>query len=247
MMLKRKKSMLTYLTPEELKKNSHFIDLCEKNDVEGVELILNQRKMFSRNYLSYNHAFSSACKNNAINVVNILSVRLKNILNYELIFRELVALSNLDMLKYLKAHEPQHKDFWDNCLIIASEIDNLDLFKYVLEKTSKDIPVLHSALVKACSVGILTTVKFLLREYSLDIHRDYDLALRVSAREKQMEMVRFLLTDETLVEKANPNALNDDLYISAIMLDNKVVLDFLENEYKLEKSQFVQDYILSKQ
>lgn len=56
-----------------------------------------------------------------------------------------------------------------------------------------------------------------------------------------MNIVKYLLQNPNLKENANPSTMND--YLStAIMQDNKELVQYLYNEYGLEESKRVIDY-----
>lgn len=241
--MKFKKEIMLIISQQQRR----FVKICKDNDLSGFIEFSKERKEFNK-ITNFSDGFILVCehKNKEFIKFFINNSVIFSSLDFEHIYSNLIASKNIEIMQLLELFEPINTIYIEKSIkqiALVGDIGLLEYFNKVHQLTPEQLNIF---LNKACENGQLNLVDYLFNNFELDIHNNYDLPLRGAARERKLDVVKYLLTDNKLKEKANPHALNDDLYISAIMSQNKPVLDYLINDYKISESAAVKDYKKSK-
>lgn len=223
--------------------------ICAEHDVNQLlELIKNNKNLKD---VSIHGSFYTACANESIRKNEFIDIflhneKLKKHINFSNICANMISVNNFEIFKKLSSYIPIN-DYLSKYLNQIIENANIEFLKQLLSQYQIDALILHKSFVKACECGQLEMIKYLFANYNLNIHFDNDLAIRRAGSNNHINIVKYLLEDPSLKEKANPLAMNDDLSISAIMQNNEALIHYLYNQYGLKESQTVMDYKKYKQ
>lgn len=223
--------------------------VCSEHDiVKFLELIKSNKNL---NDVGIHGCFYIACinesnKKNEFIDIFLNNKKLRKDVDISNICSNMISINNFELFKKL-SRLIHIEDLLSNYLNEALEDGNLEFFKHLLKEYKTEPIALHKALIKACECGQLEIIKYLFVNYDLNIHYNNDLAIRRAASNNHLNIVKYLLEDDSLKEKANPSSMDDDLSICAIMQENKELIEYLYNDYRMEESQTVKEYKKYKQ
>lgn len=221
---------------------------AEHNITELLELIKSNKNLKD---VSIHGSFYTACINDSVRKNDFIDIflnneNLKKHINIYNICLNMIGINDFQLFKKFSSLI-SIDDFLHTYLNKVIENGNVEFFKNLLAQYQVESSVVNKSLVKACEYGQLEMIKYLVANYDVDIHVDYDLAIRKAGSNNHINIVKYLLEDNSLKEKANPSAMNDDLSICAIMQDNKPLIEYLYGHYGMKESKTVIDYKKYKQ
>lgn len=222
------------LTSDNTDKLLQFISVKEKlNDINVTDT-------FSKVFLDY-----SLVKQEILEIF-LNKKYLRKHIDFNYVFERFVDNNNLELMKQFDYLINKTDDIIEKYLLITTQNNNLIALQFLIDNNKVTNEMLYSSLFKASALGNIKIVQYLLKDRNLDIHKEYDLALRNAGSHNKLEVVKYLLTNSAVKEKADPYALQDDLLITAIMTNNTVMLNYLYNDYKITESDRVKEYKKSK-
>ncbi len=234
-----------YLNYLDLENNQKLQKICQYHNINEFLNFIKSKKNF-RN-LNLQNCLYTACTNesdrkNEFIDLYINNQKIKKNLNFPHLSLCMISINNIELFqKFSKLFKITDEDK-DQYLQKSIENENVNTLDYLLKLFKVDSSKLHYCLIKSCELGKLSIIKHLFINYDIDIHFNHDLAIRKAGSNNQIHVVKFLLTNNILKEKANPSAMDDDLLICAIMQENKELMDYLYNDYGMKDSKTVIDY-----
>lgn len=227
-----------------LEKNNQLKKICQNHNLTEFASFIKLNKKIE--IFNLNSNLIHICENISPNKYEMLGLFItnksimKNIDIYNVLIDLIMANNLQDIKKLIHLIDSENNEF-QKLILHCCEADKIEILQYFLqEKVNTD--TLEKCVIKTCENGYLHILKYLFENYDLNIHQNYDLALRKAGTNNHIHIVKFLLTDKSLKENANPHAVNDDLYITAIMKQNKDLLNYLDNEYKILKTDLIINY-----
>lgn len=109
----------------------------------------------------------------------------------------------------------------EQVFLMNAEFGNLNIIKY-LSKYIKNTTVLNKAMLSSLRNNNILVFKYLI-EHGADVHTETDFAIRFSAGNGYLQLVRYLV-----FKKANINAFNGQALVLATENKHKNVVDFLK-------------------
>lgn len=218
--------------------------ICMEHDITKLLDFIKSNKNLKD--VSIHGSFYTACVNESMRKNEFIDIFLNNKnlikhINISNICANMISINNFEIFKKLSSLISIN-DVLSDYLKQVIENGNIEFLKKLLKEYQVAPLINHKALIKACECGNLDMIKYLFENYDIDIHFDHDLAIRRAGSNNHMNIVKYLLQNPNLKENANPSTMNDDLSITAIMQDNKELVQYLYNEYGLEESKRVIDY-----
>lgn len=156
---------------------------------------------------------------------------------------------NTKLLDYLLLNIPIGEEELFRIMTYIGRYGDSNLFKilYLHHKEDVDIRMDDSEiLVAAVENNNLKFVEYLLTNQEIknpDIHLNYDKALRYACIHEHIEIIKFLLTSDLLIEKANVHAKNDECLIWSFKSQKYKTVDYLLFDYKIKKTEYLDLYL----
>lgn len=204
------------------KLRSSYYDMCEKSNLSGIKDFFKEQSL-SHKKLKYEELMTGIYTTIKNNDKVILDYLLLNIpIGEEELFRIMTYISRYgdgELFKVLISHHKEdvnERMDTSEILVSAVEHNNINFVEYLL--TDKEIR-------------------------TPDIHLNYDKALRFACIHEHIDIIKFLLTSDKIIEKADVHAKNDECLIWSFKSLKFKTVDYLLFDYKIKITEYLDVYI----